>query len=244
MNKPYIFAHRGSSGYCIENTMESFQRAVEMKVGIETDLHITKDKHLICFHDAAFKIGNKWFTIKKLNLEELKAINFDDGREIPILNDVFDAFSYCPQNFRYSFDIGNRETGLALIELAKKYSDIEQIEITDTRINILKKLRKKNGIIKLDYTLPSHITKINDITINFEKLAEYNIQALNIKNDRASKDNFSNIIDNGFECYVWAINSRSDMKKVLKLRKNGEYVHAIYTNYPDVLKKIRDSIYP
>lgn len=243
MNKPYIFAHRGAMGYCIENTMDSFQKAVEMKVGIETDIHITKDNYLVCFHDAAFKIGNKWYTINNLTLEELKSIKFDDGRDIPTLNDVFNAFSYCPKNFRYSFDIENRDTGLALIKLAKKYSNIEQVEITDTRIKILKKLRKINGTIKLDYTLPSHITKINKITINFEKLAEHNIAVLNIKNDRANKENFSSIIDNGFECYVWGVNSRSHMKKGLNLRKNGEFVKAIYTNYPDVLKKIRDTIF-
>ena len=39
MKKPYIFAHRGAMGYCIENTMESFRKAVDMKVGIETDVH-------------------------------------------------------------------------------------------------------------------------------------------------------------------------------------------------------------
>ena len=118
MNKPYIFAHRGA--YCIENTMDSFQKAIEMKVGIESDIQITKDKSLVCFHDPAFKIGHKWYTIRNLTFERLKLLNFDDGREIPTLNEVLDTFSYCQKNFRYSFDVISRETGLGLIEMLKK----------------------------------------------------------------------------------------------------------------------------
>jgi len=241
MNKPYIFAHRGAMGYCIENTMDSFQKAVEMKVGIETDIYITKDKNLICSHDPAFKIANKWVPIKNLTVEEIKSVRFDDGREIPCLNEVFDAFSYCPKSLRYSFDIGSRKTGLTLIEIAKRYNCLEQIEITDTRISILKKLRKSNEKIKLDYTLPTYITNINNNTVNFEKMRENGIRVLNLKQERIDKENFNNIIDNGFKCYVWGVNSRDQMKKVLNLRKNGEFIRAIYTNYPDVLKKMRDS---
>lgn len=243
MNKPYIFAHRGAMGYCIENTLESFLKAVEMKVGIETDIQITKDNQLVCFHDPAFKVGEKWETVRNFNLEELKAINFEDGREIPTLNEVFDTFSYCPKNFRYSMDILDRKTGLALIELLKKRPFYKQVEITDTRFYILKRLRKNSENVKLVHTIPSYIAKISEHTINFEKLIQSNIKALNIKIEYATKENFNSIMKNGFKCYVWGVNERPHMKKVLNLRKNGDFVRAIYTNYPDVLKKMRDSVF-
>jgi len=243
MNKPYIFAHRGAMGYCIENTLDSFQKAVEMKVGIESDIQLTKDKKLVCFHDPTFKMGQKWYTVKNLDLEELRAIKFDDGREIPTLNEVLDAFDYCPKNFRYSFDIISRETGLYLIEMLKKYGNYEQVEVTDTRIYILKRLRRTNENVKLVYTIPSNIKNISEQTISFEKLAQNDIKVLNIKIDYANKQNFSKIVSNGFKCYVWGVNERVHMEKVLNLKQNGEFVRAIYTNYPDVLKKMRDSIY-
>lgn len=243
MKKPYIFAHRGAMGYAIENTMESFQKAVNLKVGIETDIQITKDNILVCFHDPAFKIRNKWHTVRSLNLEELEALNFEDGRKIPTLNEVLNVFSYCPKNFRYSMDIIDRKTGLALIELLKNRLFFKQVEITDTRFYILKRLRKNSENVKLVHTIPPNVTRISEQAINFEKLIQSNIKALNIKVDYATKKNFRNIVGNGFKCYVWDVNSTSHMKKVLKLRKNGEFVRAIYTNYPDVLKKMRDSIF-
>ncbi|MFX1503926.1 MAG: glycerophosphodiester phosphodiesterase [Promethearchaeota archaeon] len=243
MNKPYIFAHRGAMGYCIENTMESFQKAVNLKVGIETDIQITKDNQLVCFHDPAFRIKNKWYTVRNLNLDELRALIFDDGRKIPTLNEVLNAFSYCPKNFRYSMDIIDRKTGLALIELLKERPFYKQVEITDTRFYILKRLRKNSENVKLVHTIPSHIANISEHTINIEKLIQSNIKALNIKIDYATKKNFNIIVRNGFKCYVWDVNSVDQMKQVLKLRSNGEFVRAIYTNYPDVLKKMRDSIF-
>jgi glycerophosphoryl diester phosphodiesterase len=243
MNKPYIFAHRGAMGYCIENTMNSFIKAIKMKVGIETDIQITKDKILVCFHDPAFKIDNKWFTIRNLTLEELKLLNFDDGREIPTLSKVLDAFSYCPKLLRYSFDIINRETGLTLIDRIKTDLNFEQVEITDTRLYILKRLRKYNRTMKLVFTVPSNIININNKTIKFEKLAENNIEVVNIKVDHATRENFRTVVKNGFKCYVWGVNKPVQMKKVLKLRENGEFVRAIYSNYPDVLKIKRDKIF-
>ena len=243
MKKPYIFAHRGASAYCIENTMDSFQKAIEMKVGIESDIQITKDKILVCFHDPVFKIGNKWHIISNLTFEELKLLNFEDGRNIPKLKNVFDTFNYCPQNLRYSFDIISKQAGLELINTIQEFLNFKQVEITDTRIYVLKRLRKYNRKVKLVYTIPPNIIQINNKTVKFEKLVETNIKAINLKIDYANNKNFRKIIKNGFKCYVWGVNSQDQMIKALKLREDGEFVRAIYTNYPDLLKKKRDEIF-
>ncbi|TFG28945.1 MAG: glycerophosphodiester phosphodiesterase [Promethearchaeota archaeon] len=243
MNKPYIFAHRGASAYCIENTMHSFQMAIEMKVGIESDIQITKDKILVCFHDPAFKIENKWYIIRKLTFDELKLLNFEDDRQIPKLRKVFDTFNYCPKNLRYSFDIINKQAGLELINSIKKYSTFKQVEITDTRIYVLKRLRKYNRKVKLVYTVPHNIFQINNKTIYFDKLEETNINAINLKIDYINMEIFRNIVKNGFKCYVWGVNSQAEMIKALKLRADREFIRAIYTDYPDLLKKKRDEIF-
>lgn len=46
------FAHRGSSKICPENTMAAFRKALEQgATGIETDVQLTKDGHLVLIHD-------------------------------------------------------------------------------------------------------------------------------------------------------------------------------------------------
>lgn len=46
------FAHRGASGYCPENTMVAFERAIQLgATGIETDIQMTADGKLVLIHD-------------------------------------------------------------------------------------------------------------------------------------------------------------------------------------------------
>ena len=60
--KTVTFAHRGASGYKLENTFAAFEKAIELGAdGIELDLQLTKDNIFIVFHD--------------LNLSRLAGVN-------------------------------------------------------------------------------------------------------------------------------------------------------------------------
>ena len=53
--KQIIEAHRGASGYCYQNTIESFDKALELKAdAIELDIRRTKDKKIIVVHDPTY----------------------------------------------------------------------------------------------------------------------------------------------------------------------------------------------
>ena len=45
--------HRGAKGYVAENTLASFQKALELDVDIiELDVHVSKDNIPVVIHDA------------------------------------------------------------------------------------------------------------------------------------------------------------------------------------------------
>ncbi|MEK4628308.1 MAG: glycerophosphodiester phosphodiesterase family protein [Solibacillus sp.] len=51
-----IFAHRGASGYALENTLKAFEKAKALGAdGIEIDLQISKDAIFVVFHDLDLK---------------------------------------------------------------------------------------------------------------------------------------------------------------------------------------------
>ncbi len=51
---PLVIAHRGASGYLTEHTLASYELAMQMGADlIEPDLQLTRDGHLIAFHDAS-----------------------------------------------------------------------------------------------------------------------------------------------------------------------------------------------
>lgn len=243
MKKPYIYGHRGASGYCIENTMESFKKAIELKVGIETDVRLTKDNKLVCFHDHEFKIGSNSYLVKELTFAELKALPFGDNREIPTTEELFKTFGQECETLRFSCDIGNRKAGLELISAANKYSVLDKIEITDFKIPILKFLKKKDDKVRLIKSVPPFITNINKNTVDFDKLDELNIDTINIQYKGNLMKNFRNIIDNGFKCYIYGVNLSTRMKKVLNFKYKDHIVEGIYSDYPDKVKKLRDEIF-
>jgi glycerophosphoryl diester phosphodiesterase len=52
VSRPAIVGHRGAAGHAPENTLPSFRKALELgAAAIETDVRLTRDGMLVCFHD-------------------------------------------------------------------------------------------------------------------------------------------------------------------------------------------------
>jgi glycerophosphoryl diester phosphodiesterase len=242
MIEPYIFGHRGAMGYCVENTIPCFKRAVEFGAGIEADLQLTKDNKLICFHDHHINLNSMKYNLKKMNYNEIRSIKFKDNREIPTAEELFEAFKNQNHSLRYSFDIRDRLSGYKLIDLAKRFNIIKKIEITERRLNHIVHLREFNNHVKIVHTLPEIISKINGTSVNFDLLKDNMVFAINLIYLRCTYNNFKELIDNGFKCYVWGVNSKSRMKKILNLKYKDIRVNVIYTDYPDILINLRDQM--
>ena len=99
MRKPWVIAHRGASGHAPENTLASFQRAVELGAGfIETDLHLTRDARFVAIHDATLeRTTNGRGNVHDFTLAELRELDagmwFDRefmGQQIPTLEEILE----------------------------------------------------------------------------------------------------------------------------------------------------------
>ena len=76
---PLVIAHRGSSAQAPENTLPAFQLAwAQGADGIEADFLLTKDGHIVCFHDKDTKrLAGRQLAVAAATLEELR--QFDVG---------------------------------------------------------------------------------------------------------------------------------------------------------------------
>jgi glycerophosphoryl diester phosphodiesterase len=101
-NPPYIIAHRGCRELAPENSIASFDLALEQGAhAIETDLHITKDRQIVCFHDETVdRMTDGSGRIAEMTLDELRQLvlvggsgtdNFPTQR-IPTLDEVFTRY--------------------------------------------------------------------------------------------------------------------------------------------------------
>lgn len=84
------FAHRGVHGEYPENSLPAFNEAIERKYAIELDVHLSKDNHLVVFHDDNLNrmTGINDF-VKYKTLDEIKQLNLlDTSYKIPTLQEV------------------------------------------------------------------------------------------------------------------------------------------------------------
>lgn len=93
-----IWAHRGASAYAPENSMEAFVMAQKMGAdGIELDIHLTKDGHVVVAHDETVdRCSNGSGYIIDKTLTKLMELDFSNGKEnysntrIPTLEQVLE----------------------------------------------------------------------------------------------------------------------------------------------------------
>ena len=87
---PQLLIHRGlAKKKFLENNLNSFKYCFNKKYGIETDIHATKDKEFICFHDFSLKrVFKKNLSIKNLNYSKINEISSKFGKPIPLLKDM------------------------------------------------------------------------------------------------------------------------------------------------------------
>ncbi len=93
------YGHRGFSGCYPENTMLAFKKALEAGCeGIELDVHLTKDNHLVIIHDEKIdRTSDQSGLVKDMTYEELCKVDFSykyagqfGFQKIPTLREYFE----------------------------------------------------------------------------------------------------------------------------------------------------------
>jgi len=75
-NRPVILAHRGCRAQAPENSMPAFELALAQEADVlETDLQITKDRELLCIHDATVdRTTDGSGPVNQMTLAEIKQL--------------------------------------------------------------------------------------------------------------------------------------------------------------------------
>ena len=78
MKQPLVFAHRGSSHALPEHTLPAYLRAIDEGAdGLECDVRLTNDGHLVCLHDRRLgRVSNGRGPVSEHTLAELDALDF------------------------------------------------------------------------------------------------------------------------------------------------------------------------
>lgn len=237
MKQPFIWAHRGASGYAPENTLPAFELAADMGAdGVELDIHMTKDKQLVVCHDPILeRVSNGRGRVKDFTVEQLKELDFSNGNEafqgvqIPTLAQVYDLLRDTGLVVNVELKNTSPFSGMekAVVELTREKGFEDRVIYSSFNYLSLERLHIINRNARIGFlflkTTPNLI----------ETLQKFKIDALHIPCSDLLKPGFLDECRKaGFDLNVWTVNSE-DQAKVCR----DVEVNAVITDYPDKVRQ-------
>jgi len=226
-----IYGHRGNMGHFPQNTLLSFEKAIEQGAhGIELDVHLSKDGEVVVIHDESLeRTTNGTGFVKDFTLIELKQLDAGHGQTIPTLKEV------------YSF-LRSTEAELN-IELKTHIFNYEGIE--EKVLSITKAHSEGRKVVYSSFHLPTILRiKALDASANIAWLlhntllshpAQY-IQALGLEALHLEKDMLLSNPEHYKDVYeklrIWTVNNAQDVTTLLQLG-----VGAIISDFPGEMLK-------
>ncbi|MFC0781116.1 glycerophosphodiester phosphodiesterase [Flavobacterium sp. HJSW_4] len=212
-------AHRGAKAYEPENTLQAFQKALDLHSdGIELDVHLSSDGHIIVIHDETIdRTTNGKGLVNTFSLSELKLFLIDEKYQIPTLNEVFDLVDKkCLINIELK-GLGTAPKVVRLIEeyISEKKWNYNNFIISSFDWNMLQETSSLNPNIPIGILTEENI----DTALAFAE----NIKAKAINPDfqLLNEENVQQIQKKGFLVFPWTVNSEEDIQKVKSYKVNG-----------------------
>ena len=148
--------HRGAKAYEIENTLESFKKAIELGVNaIELDVRKSKDGKLIIIHDDNLKkVFSKDVFVNQATLKELKQ---STENKIPTLEEALKTIGRKVEKILIELkEVGYEKKVLEIVKKEKLKDRVIIISFHEQALSNMKKLDKEieTGLIYSKYKNP------------------------------------------------------------------------------------------
>ncbi|HLG25135.1 MAG TPA: glycerophosphodiester phosphodiesterase family protein [Candidatus Nanoarchaeia archaeon] len=236
-----IIGHRGAMGYEPENTISSFERALNLGVnGIELEVYQCKSGELIVFHDDTLGrlTGAEGFvwdkTLTELKELEVKhpipdAAKAEHGKiTIPTLEEVLNlVYEKSPGTF---INVEIKKEGIAkeVYDAAKKHIDAvgnyDRIIISSFYNTESQRVKMRDDKIRIGALFSGVFQDYKFAREMGASSLHADIDAINHALVREAHDPLKGKL----KVYVWTVNEPWQMDKIVNLGADG-----IFTNFPD-----------
>ncbi|WP_430615399.1 glycerophosphodiester phosphodiesterase [Flavobacterium sp. JP2137] len=229
--KILVIGHRGAKGHVAENTLESIDKAIALKVDmIEIDVYKVKSGELVVFHDETLdRVTDGTGKIETYTYEELKKLKVEGKYKIPTLSEVIERID---RKVVLNIELKGLDTAT---EAHKIIADFKKKGWTNAHF-IISSFRWNELEIFSQQANPAAIAVLTaeDPTKAIEFGKKIKATAINPYYKFMWTDTVTAIHAAGFKIYPWTINEISDIDRLIELKVDG-----IITDYPDrvVLKK-------
>ncbi|WP_409303405.1 glycerophosphodiester phosphodiesterase [Peribacillus sp. SCS-155] len=256
--RPLVIAHQGGELLAPSNTMAAFQNAADLGVDVlETDIHITKDGHLVAIHDPSVdRTTNGTGKVSDFTLEEIQTLDagyhFKDlqgqysyrgkGVYIPTVEEMFREFP----DMRIEIEIKDDNPPKRIEEMASKLWDLieeyhmeHKVLIASFDQDILRTFEKYSKGKTAMVAGKQEVTRFVIFhKIFLPNLYSPDVDAFQVPTEESIFDlTDGNLIRGahrrGLQMHYWTIDDPKTMEKLLKSGADG-----ILTNRPDLLLEL------
>jgi glycerophosphoryl diester phosphodiesterase len=220
--------HRGAKGYEPENTLISFQKALDLGVNqIELDIHLSNDGAIMVIHDKTIdRISNGTGLVTDLRCLQLQQFQLDKKQYIPTLEEVLNLIDKkCSVNIEIK-SANLVEKLVLLIErfVSEKQWNYEHFLVSSFEWVILEQLRNLLSQIPIAVLTEKNIEQ----ALAFAK--KIKAQAINPNFQLVTNENVGDMQKAGFKVYPWTVNEIADINRMKKYKVDG-----IISDFPDRL---------
>jgi len=237
-----IFAHRGMGQGANENTILSFQRAIEAGAdGIELDVHESKDGELVVMHDATVnRTTNGRGAVKNMTYADIEQLDAGEGEHPPKLEDAIVLCSKADKLLNIEIKAPNIEK--KVVNLVLRHNMQNEVIISSFGHDYLKKVKEIHPDLKTATLVPNTpisaivrmITKLlqSDQHAYIAQAAAVNANAINPLFTTCTEKFVRLAGQKGLEVYPWTVDVVSRARDLIKWDVTG-----IITNKPELLIK-------
>lgn len=239
-----IIAHRGASAYYPENTLPSFEAAIEMGADmVEFDVQLTSDKEVVVFHDEKIsRCTDGRGKVADHTLAELKKLDAGSwfnkefkNTKIPTLAEVL---AYCKNKIAVNIEIkteavsnvffgGIEEKCLKIVEQNGMNGHVVFSSFDPRAILHLKQIDSNTAVAVL-FEKKHYGSKFpSDI------MESLGADAFNCSGSYFKKKWIADIKLNNIPVNIYTVNDVRNMKRFINMGVSG-----IFTNNPDILKRV------
>jgi len=242
--KPLIFAHRGVSSKCPENTLSAFRKAIQVGAdGIELDVHRSKDGKLVVCHDETVdRTTNGKGVIQEMTGKELSLLdaggwfgNEFRGERIPFLEEVLillqptTLFLNIELKTDYFFYPGIEEETYAMVQT---YGMEDRVILSSFNHHTVLRFQRIAPKVLTGILYSCHLYEPHKYA------ASLGVKALHPPMHLAPPEIIAEAHEAGLSVHGWFSRERFDVSKAKSYLDSG--VDILITNYPEEYLALRE----
>jgi glycerophosphoryl diester phosphodiesterase len=218
--------HRGAAGHEPENTLRSFEAAVQLGADmVEFDVHVCGSGELVVIHDETVdRTTDGSGAVAGMTLRELKALDAGRGEKIPTLGEVFSAMM---GHVAVNIELKGQGTAKPVHELMTGHIhrgiwSLEEILVTSFDWRMLGTMRELSADTRLGPLVYKDVDEALKVATELES------HSINPYHRSIDLNFVEEVHGQGISVYPWTVDEPEDISRVI-----GMGVDGVISDYPE-----------